>query len=27
MTHGYLKATLASVMAAGFLAGCATTVD
>jgi len=27
MKHCYLKATLASVMAAGFLAGCATTVD
>jgi hypothetical protein len=27
MKHGYLKAMLASVAAAGFLAGCATTVD
>jgi len=27
MKHGFLKATLASVVAAGFLAGCATTVD
>lgn len=27
MKHGFLKATLSSVVAAGFLAGCATTVD
>ena len=27
MKHGYVKATFASVVAAGFLAGCATTVD
>ena len=27
MKHGFLKVTLASVVAAGFLAGCATTVD
>ena len=27
MKHGFLKAALASVVAAGLLAGCATTVD